>query len=387
MPLALGAMFQQSGRVLDLEDRISFWQKFSPFVCATDMLALVIALVIDYTAAPSRTLDHFKSELVWRFRDYDIQEQSSTDVGKRILVRWMLMILAGVPLQTIKLFAMHGIPFTQAVALLFLLFQLVGEALNLSAVIIYHSTQPPAAHSLNLPSRRNIRWLEILANNSHLVQTSICCWVITKITLDIFSLPLGYFAHGVSILSPLLLRSLFTPPGVRLPVWLGLNWECPGLNTRFHLLSMGFSAFVCVSLLTSIYAIDKISPRFPNLPILPALLLVLLLVYLSFFLVAFFGCMLGLCLIHIFTFVVSRYLTFIIVVAMWISSGLEWCWNVIAHSRIAMIALRVLGLPEDKDERDAMSAFFLHIVVAIIGYCYVFDSTGTVNPSWVGVFG
>lgn len=98
MPLAIGAMTQPCGRVLDQDPQHRFWLRSLPFFCIGDIFGFFLAVTIDYVTAPDLSWKHFKSELAYRFRDEDFTAHSVIEVEKTTLGRWILMILGGVPL-------------------------------------------------------------------------------------------------------------------------------------------------------------------------------------------------------------------------------------------------------------------------------------------------
>ncbi|RYP74028.1 hypothetical protein DL771_003217 [Monosporascus sp. 5C6A] len=141
VPLALGAMTQPVGRVLNTSPETRFWLRSSPFICVEDLLWFTSAVVAHYIAEPQWSWKPFKSELAYRFRDSELGASKRADIERAALGRWILIILGGIPCQTIKLLAMGGIPFTQAIALMFFISLILGEVLNLFAVACFGTSR------------------------------------------------------------------------------------------------------------------------------------------------------------------------------------------------------------------------------------------------------
>jgi hypothetical protein len=130
VPLALAAMTQPCGKVLDNDEKdFRFWARSSPLVCIIDLLRFVVLLILDFAKnPPSRWIESAKSKIRHRFDSpaaiNDIESAENT-----IWIRWALLILGGVPCQTIKLVAMSGIPWTKTWALMYFISIVFGEIL------------------------------------------------------------------------------------------------------------------------------------------------------------------------------------------------------------------------------------------------------------------
>ncbi|KAJ5433260.1 uncharacterized protein N7458_012416 [Penicillium daleae] len=48
---------------------------------------------------------------------------------------------------------------------------------------------------------------------------------------------------------------------------------------------------------------------------------------------------------------------------------------------------RLFGIPKDSEEQRYLILFVFNFTLTGFGYAYIFDSMGTVNPPWVGIFG
>ncbi len=151
MPLILTAVAQPVGRVLDQPARYSLWMRSSPILCAADMLHFLLRYADRYSRDPTLLRRHFRAELVYRFRDGH-DGWDPRDIQRTAMVRWTLMLLGGIPCQTVKLVAMQGIPLTKTVALIFFLAIVFGEVLNISAPVVLPSHNGSITMDLLEPS-------------------------------------------------------------------------------------------------------------------------------------------------------------------------------------------------------------------------------------------
>jgi hypothetical protein len=113
VPLALNSMSQPSGMVCDFPSRFNFLLRSSPIICLLDAL-LVIARLAWYTAAlksPSAAVERIIRR---RFQDIEneAEENSLASLQKNSLFRLCLFTLGVLP-QTIKLYAIRGLPWTK----------------------------------------------------------------------------------------------------------------------------------------------------------------------------------------------------------------------------------------------------------------------------------
>lgn len=117
VPLAIGTMTQPCGKVLGSSDRnVRFYIRASPLICALECIYFLVLILLGLSTSWRCFVKNFKNELNHRFADEHadhMQAESSR------LVRITLLVLSGIPFQTIKLTAMTGIPWTQRTALAF----------------------------------------------------------------------------------------------------------------------------------------------------------------------------------------------------------------------------------------------------------------------------
>jgi hypothetical protein len=93
----------------------------------------------------------------------------------RTLIRWVLLVLAGIPFQTAKLIGMQGIPWTKAFAVLFCASIIIGELQYLSAATTFRRRQRSRfeyqeSDLLSTPRHRNWDYLAL-----GLAKLSIAC--------------------------------------------------------------------------------------------------------------------------------------------------------------------------------------------------------------------
>jgi hypothetical protein len=153
VPLALGCITQPVGRVFDTPAELRFYMRLNPLVCAGDVLHFFIRILIDYSVEPCWSWRHFRGALADRFRDTD-WSASPPKFEQAAIGRWVLIVLGGIPCQTVKLVAMGGIPVTQSLALMYAVALVFGEALNVFAeACLRHrgAGSAPAAHPSSRP--------------------------------------------------------------------------------------------------------------------------------------------------------------------------------------------------------------------------------------------
>ena len=373
VPLALGAMTQSCGRVFDYSGSLAFWLRSSPFICVGDVLSFAFSILIDYTVAPTFSLKHVRSELAWRFQDTDFKTKTVTEAGRSIITRWMLIILGGIPFQTIKIFAMQGIPFTQLLAMAFFFPQIIGEILHLSAIIIFTPGGIPDVSTLDIPSKKSqytavaatLRWIY------NIMQACVFCVIVcdlghravirsklVRYTFTFNDPKDSLFLSGLSLVIPIITFS-----NLRLTPSLRLRSDMPGFSFAYYVCCVGNCMAMCFSLameehLQVVYERNTDpESRFSMYPLVIALL----------------ASSIGVC--------VTVPIASVIFLAIYY--GIESCSQKFAATRVG----QVLGMPGEKLERDLLNTCLLNFVVLVLGYCYHYSSKGTYNPSWIGVFG
>ena len=157
-PLALNIMAQPSGRACGFHPRLRTYLRASPFVCATDGIAILIRFIvclrykIPFRAAAQATLAaRYVTDEGW---DDSFDSESVQTLERLTFVRWLIFVFGTLP-QAIKLTALCGIPWTIAWGYMYLIPFILVELLSL----ISPSRYPPVVHesSSPLPKRRRVR--------------------------------------------------------------------------------------------------------------------------------------------------------------------------------------------------------------------------------------
>lgn len=344
VPLALGAMAQPIGRVMDMPLRHSFWLRSSPIICAADMLHFCIRYA-DRCIQDGRFLDQFKAELSDRFPN-GLLDPDQKAVEKTAIVRWIMILLGVVPCQTVKLVAMKGVPVSKAVALAFFLAMVFGEAVNLSAIALLTKhddpIQPstPADQPVKLatladrPYRKSrfaswILWmLPPLAEAIHFLVVQyiiLCLWSISAAEFSSLAMLNTVFQLGT------LARSLKIENGE-------LNmFQNSGFGPIFVMLGCGHRV---------LFSYVNADPKS---------------VFNKVVAVSFFICCTP-------------------IVLVWSSiEALEAISETTIGSRT--------GVPSDVVGQAMVVFFLVNVTACLLGYAFLFDGSGTVNPRWTGIFG
>ena len=129
-------MIQPCRAVLGHESRaFRFYIRASPIVCAGDALYLLLLALLCFSRGAGGYASNIRYELALRFRG---EARTAPGADRKApdsstLLRWGLLGTGGILCPTLKLVAMHGIPWTQTWALLYFAGILVGEAAILLA--------------------------------------------------------------------------------------------------------------------------------------------------------------------------------------------------------------------------------------------------------------
>ncbi|KAM7183195.1 hypothetical protein V8F20_012709 [Naviculisporaceae sp. PSN 640] len=147
VPLAIAGMTQPCGNVLGRRDKnFRFYSRASPIICIVDFMHFVICLTFGWSFNPRTFIRNVKFEVLERFSDSDeASGQNHGDAERTRLMRWALLVISGVPCQTIKLSAMRGMFCTKFWAISFFGSLLFWEVLSIVARSIQtnHTVQLP----------------------------------------------------------------------------------------------------------------------------------------------------------------------------------------------------------------------------------------------------
>ncbi|KAH8661712.1 hypothetical protein BGZ61DRAFT_463503 [Ilyonectria robusta] len=226
---------------------------------------------------------------------------------------------------------MRGIPLTQITALMFFVPMVLGEVLNLCALTFFHQsgvrkTDYDGCWAL----RAHSWWLKAINPSSIAIHEFLSAFLLLNIMHPDFEPPLGIF---------LLLLAGFSISFVALHF----------LTSKVDEEEVATAIRVIVS--KSVYAV--VSPSVIGSTVGG-----------------------GLFLLFIICFIVNiAFLLGIVAVPL------------LALSYLSTLFGHVLGIPRTALGQVLLHSFLLNIAIAVLGYAYVFNGTGTENPSWVGVFG
>jgi hypothetical protein len=147
-PLAAGAMTQPCGKVFGVGDKsFRFYSRASPIMCIGDVAHFLLLLILGVSTDVEKSLENIKFELRNRFECEDTADNAQSAENSR-LIRWCLMIVGGVPCQTVKLVSMGGIPWTKTWALMYFTSIVVCEILSLvESRIALEGQNPPPTNS------------------------------------------------------------------------------------------------------------------------------------------------------------------------------------------------------------------------------------------------
>jgi hypothetical protein len=356
-PLALACMTQPVGRVCGNLASLRFWMRANPLVCAGDVLHYFVRIFLDYALEPCWSWRHFRVALADRFRDTDWSaprpEFEQTAIG-----RWALLLLGGIPCQTIKLVTMRGIPVTQSVALTYAVALVFGEALNLSAEVYLRNqnagddfaARPSSQLQLSPTSPSLVSRCVFLG--LHILQAAPVWWLTPNLFAALGEAvnfrPLALAAVIISAIFPAIICSYgwvwFVYRGT------GHRFFGEGDVLSLPIISFPFSMLSFQLLLESSYILDRVDG------------------YVRSFFGVYGFVLLGLGLFAFFC---------------WLAIIAFWLLGSLARSRVG----RILGLPRSSLELRSFVMFLLLLLLVVLSYAYVFDSAGTVNPGWLAVFG
>jgi hypothetical protein len=227
--IAANSCLQESGNICEIRAKFGLFVKSSPVFCAVDAV-VVWGQIIYYL---TRFSPRVALRIVARSR-----EQHSTGAPEestslpRIVGRCLLLLLA--LLQALKLYALRGIPWTQAFGTMYLLSYATNALLNVfgKPQTSEHLAQPDMRRGDILPSKELVHFFAVVAACLQIaiwaivlraavpdqwltaLKTRRCGWPVNLVTLILFMphmvcvfiLEIGSFAVDLSI--------LFLPPGL-----------------------------------------------------------------------------------------------------------------------------------------------------------------------------
>ena len=358
MPLALGAMTQPVGAVLDEPDDDRFWIRSSSILCIADIVYFFFRYIgrcvkdrrflhnFKVESARRFRLGDYRSHPVYRYRDSSADPTQHTELERAVIVRWILMIIGGIPCQTIKLITMRGIPVTKAVAVMFVISLVFGEAVHISALAMF--SDPNA-------SLRTTQWIPMQQPRNRRTGLSMKALYYLAGTVD--SSAVSYLTMAVAS------RILGGPSfGVLVPMGIGLApfvtfVVCLRVKGDIRRRVLSFladflpGAMIHAAFVSGAPVVSSEESDFNRRGMREWGMFILA--------VGFTSC---------FGFLMT---------------GLVVGIEMLRGSR----AERILGIPTEVHGIRRLVLFLWHVVISVLSYAYLFDGKGTVNPSWTGVFG
>ena len=353
VPLLIGAMTQPAGGVLLYTEPRGSSMRFSPFICAGDMMAFFGSLLYDHIVSPTASLEHFKTELAWRFESRDLGD-SAGFIGRGAITRWALLILGGIPCQTIKLMAMGGIPWTKSFALMLFLPQLIAEILNLCASVYAAGDRAFELRVSGVPSktRRGLRWLGRWQTFCHNLQLLAFGAVLIKLSLSVFQ-ELGV-DNSFTLFFNLLVNIVYS-----LFVCWFMYLESHDPFTYTTGAGCGFFFYHILFL----YNVSSI-----------------------------FGLIFCIFLDEIWTAHPDNTFSKLVYISAWMVVSFSW-GNLLLNISFAFYAvlpegsifskkfLKIIGIPEEAEGREILVVIFVNFLVFLLGYCFLFDGRDTTDPA------
>ncbi|KAB5566476.1 hypothetical protein GE09DRAFT_736697 [Coniochaeta sp. 2T2.1] len=332
VPLALAAMTQPCGRVLDRDNkRYRFYARASPVVCIADVFIFLVMLVLGTVMEPKdKWLANAKYEIRRRFQGELVGDPQTLE--STFLARWAMLIVGGIPFQTLKLVAMSGIPWTKTWALMYFISIILGEVLIFVGRRLNHPADAGSSGSQPQDTDRPL-WRQSKAANLalewacsfpvHIQYAALLVHSRTIILRQDWNANVISATMSYSLAFWIWLPALGAPPTG--PDWvqsIAIQWV--------------------VLLFTNVLTTLVILPRLPGQYLLGSL-----------------AC-----------------------------AGVFFCVDLVLFSLASALVSRfefdvLYGRPAERGP----FLFFSSWVLGLVCYAYGFESEGTVHPSWTGVFG
>jgi hypothetical protein len=210
--LALNCMLQPCGSVCGFPPRLRTYLRSSPFVCAADSVATItrFSVYLLHGVSPTRAA---RAIFALRFQNPDISELDGLQALEQQASLRIFAFVIGLLLQTIKIFACGGIPWTQSVAAAYLTSYLLLEILNI--LRSWSNDEDDAVITSQLTSPGNQKVLEKidlgLGICSFLAQSAFLAWALNSMLY-----PVWYVTIDGNTVNPgglmIFLGGVFIPP-------------------------------------------------------------------------------------------------------------------------------------------------------------------------------
>lgn len=355
VPLALAAMTQPCGNVLGRrEPNFRFYARSSPIICILDVADFLAVIALGLSPNRRVFARNVKYELMRRFEGEATSGDAEAAESTR-LMRWFLLVLGGVACQTVKLVAMEGIPWTKTWGLIHAISIVFGEVLSL-----FHSRLSTSNRHVELPkpSWRQKSWALALLDSRipTILSVSLHSMLVTILIQNfiigsLFSASGGFEGFGslegltvviVYLCAAMIL--IFTPnlPRIRPRAWPYIITTVASTNLFDPKIPLSNGG---VFVILGVFKYVSSSWRDMS----TAALVILYVIEFQFFA--------GSLLFGVFPQFIS-------------SRGLQRIFQVSSYETAV-----------------AATMLLLSFAFSLLYYGILYESTGTVNPAWTGVFG
>lgn len=388
LTLAISSMSQPAGRILHTPRKYRLYLCSSPLICATEALSLFSGLTFAYYMLDISLVD--AARFVVRDRFYHISKEE-TEIAewpeRSSLQRWIFFIIGTLP-AFIKLLSLSGLPWSKAWGLMFGFSYLVIEIVMMLAK--YDGRKPPASSvealgysaariELTINSELQSRvesvefwntgfgavffFMAIMAQNVLTGWTLYSLWQpVTKMQVDV---PQGWYNLWEWLLVILLYGSIML-----FFIWLSLTlinniWRpVPRILSWTAIIRVFMTAFAFT-------AVNALGPQMGSKSNKGTA---------SSWLGAQGLLFLALGIIHVIRCCILRLCKTAPRVGEWLLAG-----GTLEDARDKTVLLF-----EKKGGDDGplfIACFLFHLCLTVMWYAVRYDPSGTVNPSWTGVFG
>jgi hypothetical protein len=315
----------------------------SPVYCLYDMTSFITSVFKRWSWGQDTLRHAYRHVLGQRFADGELYWDEK-DIARTVLVRWMLILLGGIPCQTVKLLAMKGIPLTQTLAVVYFSALAFGEAISISATLSMQLLRArTSSASAKMPG---------FASFGHYLLMSL-------LPLQLLSAFWKYLVSRTSTIQFIMINLFLLTPAIALGqlrsrprYWGPARLELMPVASYFGA-GAGYYAWNYYNIFHP-RLLDGIDPLDPPKSFLYTLLLAI-------------------------------YTLNCVTLAWAFEFGLVAMGKI---SRAIPVRLgSILGLPRSEEDQLMFVEFLWGLAVCVLGYAFLFDGTGTVNPSWTGVFG
>jgi len=369
VPLAVSTMTQPSGRVLGSSPQYRTYLRSSPILCSVDALFFLLRLVFSPLVLRIPLRQAIEITIQERYRDIEDPVEGIQYLEKQTWLRWLWFVL-GTLGPAIKLAAMQNVPWTKAWGMMFL-----------GAFVVFESM-------IFLMKRDKRAGFESLAHEEPAsIPAPVQGFMNVQIN-DINQCEIRVFVVAVLMHLGIVLWAIWDLWALQVPAsQIAEELGTPRSNRLLQLVLLGY----CISLLSFALMV----------PI--CFIFVLLsgdiirltgcLLFMGFFVyvIAFSGAkvdflpiLLGLpsflnIILFLLTLIAPLFLEWVI---RWLCSRYQSL-----SVNLLMVSETMEGSKPPSEATWTLVFFIVNLIVCNLWYCLRYDLTGTVYPSWTGVFG